>query len=103
MRLDHGIENENALVTLVGRILPVFFPLCHDVEKRCYIYFTDKNEILSVVSPDGSIRHVVLDESGTPLDRSRVVAAVEIKCPFPSNTSTSALCSSRVLCLSMFG
>lgn len=105
IRLDHGIENEKrALATcaLVGRILPVFFPLCHYVEEGCYIDFTDRNEILSVVSPDGSIRNVVLDESGIPLERGQAVAAVKL-IPFSiRNPSTCTLCSSRVLCLSMF-
>ena len=81
-RLEHGTHHEkDAVATLVGKILPAFFPTCYFVEEGCYPIRGTAVDTLGIVSPDGSIREI-----GTPTlqDKEKTVAAVEIKCPFPS-------------------
>ena len=80
-RLDWGIEHEaNAVATLVGRILPTYFPKCILIEEGCYILHEQNTELLGVVSPDGSIAHL---ETNDIRDMKKIYA-VEIKCPYPT-------------------
>jgi hypothetical protein len=79
-RLSHGTKHEcDAIATLIGRFLPSYYPKAIFVEEGCYVLPDDTSEIFCVVSPDGSIR--------TSID-GEVIAAVEIKCPFPSEKQT---------------
>lgn len=84
-RMDHGtIHEKDAIATLVGKILPSFFPSCVYVEEGCYTVSGYNTDILGIVSPDGSIRELTNSPvSGT----EKVVAAVEVKCPYPSEKS----------------
>lgn len=57
--LDHGTLNEeNAVATLVGRFMPIYFPDAYFIEEGCYILPGKEVECLGEVSPDGSIRQV---------------------------------------------
>lgn len=79
-RLSHGTKHENdAVATLVGRFLPAFYPNAIFVEEGCYVLPADTADIFCVVSPDGSIRAST---------NNKVIAAVEKKCPFPSEKQT---------------
>ena len=80
IRMDHGVKHEpDATATIVGRVLPCLFPRDIFVEEGCYILPGDTTDVLCVVSPDGSIRS---SPDGI------VIAAIEIKCPFPSEKQT---------------
>ena len=71
-KFDHGTENEiNAVATLVSTVLPAFCPKSCFYEEGCYVESAG-DKFLLTVSPDGSLR---VDE--------RVVAGIEIKCPYP--------------------
>ena len=56
-RLQHGVKHEiNAVATLIGRFLPVFYPDAIFIEEGCYIIPGVASDISpGVVSPDGSI------------------------------------------------
>lgn len=84
--LDHGTLNEeNAVATLVGRFMPIYFPDAYFIEEGCYILPGKEVECLGEVSPDGSIRQVEIDSNGQLIEVQNVLAAVEIKCPFPAD------------------
>ena len=87
-RFTHGSENEqHAIATLIGTILPVYYPSACYVEEGCYLVqsHTSEKTILEV-SPDGSIRDVVYSiETGEPTLMGDPLAAIEIKCPYPGN------------------
>lgn len=53
------------------------------MEEGCYVLSGEHVDVLGEVSPDGSLRKVHLEENGTPV--IDVYAAIEIKCPFPSD------------------
>ena len=83
-RMEYGTSNENnAVATLVSRFLPVYFPEDCFVEEGCYLIPGENTPILTEVSPDGSIRRVLFYDDGQ-IAIGDVKAAVEIKCPFPS-------------------
>ena len=86
-RLQHGTDNEiNAVATLVGRFLPIYYPRSHFVEEGCYVLPGKHTDILGEVSPDGSIRLLDYSETESPTI-GNAIAAVEIKCPFPTERS----------------
>lgn len=80
MFMEHGTKNEiNALATLVGKILPVFYPHITFQEDGCVVVpLGETKEPYSVVSGDGS----GLDEEG------HVHLAFEMKCPMPKSFTT---------------
>lgn len=54
--LEHGVQNEvNALATLLGKVLPAYYPNLAYVEEGCTVLKKDGKSFL-VVSPDGSGR-----------------------------------------------
>lgn len=70
--MRHGTENkENAVATIVGKVMPVFFPTLTFYEESCVVIKESENSIM-VVSSDGSLRQ------GTFLRPTEI--AVEIKC-----------------------
>jgi hypothetical protein len=84
-KMNYGTENEqHALATLVGTILPIYFPKASYVEEGCYIQNGKSTDALMEVSPDGSIREVKYNSDGKPYEVGECLAAVEIKCPFPT-------------------
>ena len=78
-KLQHGVQNEvNAVATLTGIILPFLFPkesIGYVEEGWCELDGSERP--LMLVSPDGSIRDLPLEDDVQPR------FAVEIKCPFP--------------------
>lgn len=71
--MRHGTENEeNAIATIVGKVMPVFFPTLTFKEEGCVVIKESEKPIM-VVSPDSSLRQ------GTSLSSTKI--AVEIKCP----------------------
>ena len=86
-RLEHGTEKEiHAVATLIGRFLPIYYPRLHFVEEGCYVLSGKNVDILGEVSPDGSIRRFDCSGEDSP-KLGNVIAAVEIKCPFPTERS----------------
>jgi hypothetical protein len=83
-RMDHGTKSEiNAVATLTGKILPVYFPTLKYIEEGSHVIIHDDVNIL--VSPDGSIGQIELtDEQNSP---SRHIAC-ELKCPFGNQYCT---------------
>ena len=72
-RFDYGTKNEvNAVTTIVGKILPVFFPGLMFYEDGCSILTLDHG--YSVISGDGS----GVKSTG------EAAVAFEIKCPMPN-------------------
>ena len=79
--MEHGTVNEiNAIATLVGKVLPVFWPNLQYVEEGCFQIFTEESGVSIVVSPDGSCRESVNTTSEF---------AVECKCPMPGKVFTT--------------
>jgi hypothetical protein len=71
--MEHGQRNEiNAVATLVGKILPAFYPSYKFSEGGCIKCTINDSYI--IVSPDGSCVNSATDQTEI---------AVEIKCPFP--------------------
>ena len=71
--MEHGSLNEiNGVATIVGKIMPIYYPSLHFFEEGCYE--KADNGYKMIISPDVSIRE---------LDTDRVVLGVEIKCPAP--------------------
>ena len=86
-RLQHGVKHEiNAVATLIGRFLPAFYPEAIFIEEGCYIIPGVASDILGVVSSDGSIRSSLPKHDNS---EQNVIAAIEIKCPLPSDKQTS--------------
>lgn len=86
-RLQREVKHEiNAVVTLIGRFLPAFYPEAIFIEEGCYIIPGVRSDILGVVSPDGSIRSSLPKKDNS---EQNVIAAIEIKCPFPPDKHTS--------------
>ena len=82
LRMKHGVDNEqNAMVTLVSKILPVYYPGVDYFEEGCYEVIVNETPLI-VVSPDGSGRR---DSS------NGVVVAFEFKCPAPGKTFTTPI------------
>ncbi|MEW8542406.1 MAG: YqaJ viral recombinase family protein, partial [Candidatus Thiodiazotropha sp.] len=72
-RMEHGSLNEiNGVATIVGKVLPMFYPSLHFFEEGCYE--NAENGCKMIISPDGSIRD---------RDTDAVILGVEIKCPAP--------------------
>ncbi|KAK3103474.1 hypothetical protein FSP39_019495 [Pinctada imbricata] len=70
--MQHGIDNEqNAVATIVGKIIPVLFPELKFFEEGCVVIKRGDGFPFMVISPDGSLR------SEVSLDSTKV--AVEIK------------------------
>ena len=78
-------NKENAVATLVGRFMPIYFPNAYFIEEGCYILPGKEVECLGEVSPVWSIRQVKIDFNGQLIEVQNVLAAVEIKCPFPAD------------------
>ena len=87
-KFDHGTNNEqNAIATLAGIVLPYYYPQLHLMEEGCY-------EVSGVlVSPDGGLyqkqdaqeyKAFLRSESNTSKFPVAELA-VEIKCPFPED------------------
>ena len=76
--MQYGTENEkHALATLVGVVMPIWFPGMIYVEEGAY-FIDDGDKHMVEVSPDGSIRAMKDGEMGPPS------VAVELKCPNPN-------------------
>ena len=79
--MEHGTVNEiNAIATLVGKVLPVYWPNLQYVEEGCFQIFTEESGVSVVISPDGSCRESVNAPS---------VFAIECKCPMPGEVFTT--------------
>ena len=84
-KLKYGSDKEkHAMATLVGYFLPGYFPDCHFVEEGCYFKSGQHISTLIEVSPDGSLRKIKTSPDGIPISIGNTIAAIEIKCPFPS-------------------
>lgn len=88
---DYGTANEsNGVATLVGVVIPHFFPEVSFVEEGCYEVSVDSTPVM-LVSPDGGLYPKQEAEqysnflSGvSPLIKLPTPKfAVEIKCPYP--------------------
>lgn len=80
-RMEHGQRNEiNAVATLVGKVLPCFYPSYTFSEEGCVKYTLDESYI--IVSPDGSRLNSATRQTEI---------AVEIKCPFPEMQDPTSL------------
>ena len=72
----HGSNHEIAAVaTLVGKIIPIYYPNLMYVEEGCYSLYNNDGTKFMVISPDDSLR---ADEA------SKCKVSLEIKCPFPT-------------------
>jgi len=61
--MQYGTENEiNVVATLVGKILPIYFPNLSYVEEGCYIIKEQESNFM-VVSPDGSLRRSIFTDA----------------------------------------
>ena len=93
--LDHGTKNEpNAIATIVGRYLPLFYPDLNFFEEGCYLLNGQSGKTLIEVSPDGSLRrlseYLQEDKSdGATRNDYELVAAVEVKCPYPKSNGNN--------------
>ena len=77
--MQHGTDNEiHAMSTLVGKVLPAFYPDIKFVEEGC-ISLKNGDQNLLVISPDGSGRKGAFSES---------VLGFEFKCPSPDKRFT---------------
>ena len=65
--------------------MQIYFPDTYFIEEGCYILPGKEVECLGEVSPDRSIRQVKIDFNGQLIEVQNVLAAVEIKCPFPAD------------------
>ncbi|KAK3085496.1 hypothetical protein FSP39_004241 [Pinctada imbricata] len=91
-RFRHGTDNEmHAVATVVGSILPIYFPNSCYVEEGCYLkYGLNVDQALLEVSPDGSIRDVHYSSVDGSIERiGKCLAAVEVKCPFPNGNEAN--------------
>jgi hypothetical protein len=71
--LKHGEENElHGIATLVGKVLPAFYPQLSYVEEGWFIMRNEAGQNLVVVSPDGTL---------TLTANSIACHSIEIKCP----------------------
>ena len=78
-RMDHGTKSEiNAVATLVGKILPFFFPSLQYIEEGSHIIRSGENPFM-LISPDGSLGKAELSYSEIP---ERYLGC-EFKCPVP--------------------
>lgn len=83
--MKYGSDHEkDGIATLVGKVLPIYFPDCFFIEEGCYIIPGDNIDVLGIVSPDGSLRLQVPNKSDSD-GGTCIIAAVEIKCPFPND------------------
>ena len=79
--MAHGVRSEiNAIATLVGKIMPFYFPRHKYIEEGSHIIRSDEKPLI-LVSPDGSIGHVEITDSDIHPKR---VLACEFKCPVPA-------------------
>ncbi|MEW8545065.1 MAG: YqaJ viral recombinase family protein, partial [Candidatus Thiodiazotropha sp.] len=78
--MDYGVRHEpDAIATLVGRVLPAFFPDLVYVEEGCAT-ISEENCPFYLSSPDGSIRQ-------SPADQAQFM--YETKCKPPNDQTTS--------------
>ena len=78
--MQHGIENEkNGLATLMGKVMPVFYPGCIFQDDDCMKKGLPLNRSM-VISGDGSIMMKGIEN---------VKTTVEIKCPVPGKVWTT--------------
>ena len=79
--MRHGtINEENAIATLVGIVMPLYYPDYSYYEEGAHLIEGSDGEPLMLVSPDGSLRPV--SDGDTIIPTARVV--VEVKCPYPN-------------------
>ena len=84
LRMAHGTDNEcNAVATLVGQIIPFYFPDLSYYEEGSH-FLISENENFMLVSPDGSLRSNKQENDTIPSP----VLATEFKCPYPSPFKT---------------
>lgn len=90
VRLDHGLSHEkDALATLVGKVMPAFFPPCAIYLDVGPVFLKGSTvERLIEVSADGLITSTECSEACKDLEDKHIpYYAVEIKCPFPKEKS----------------
>ena len=79
-KMQYGVDHEiDAVATMVGKVLPVYYPDLTFVEEGCFV-LNENGRPLIVVSPDGSGRQ---NASG------KVAVGFEFKCPYPGKTFTT--------------
>ena len=71
--MEHGARNEiNATATLVGKVMPVYYPDFEFHEEGAYLIRNENGKKIMIISPDGTIRN------------DKRIVSIEIKCPFSS-------------------
>lgn len=81
--MEYGTSNKgNALATLAAIIQPKFFPNCTYVAEGCLLTKGYTEDILMVISPVGLFCEFQSDMK-SKADTGKVVAAVDLKCPYP--------------------
>lgn len=73
----------HAIATLIAKILPFYYPDLTYVEEGAHVIRRNKAPFI-LVSPDGSLGKINLDETGIPLP----LIWCEFKCPSPSEYKT---------------
>ena len=72
--MEYGTANEaNAIATIVGKVLPTFYPHLKYFEEGCVEVKAPDGKTFMIVSPDGSLR------DGESFEATQM--AVEVKCP----------------------
>jgi hypothetical protein len=80
-KFDYGNENEiNGVATLVGKLIPVFYPNLVFKEDGCKIFDLKKSNMFGVSSGDGT---------GYNRETQSSEVAFEIKCPIPGKKHTT--------------
>lgn len=83
-RMEHGTKCEiHAVATLVGKILPFYYPNLKFVEEGAHVLHTD-NKPLVLVSPDGSLSQIEINSTKSEMTK----LACEFKCPCPTDYKT---------------
>jgi hypothetical protein len=84
-RMEHGTKSEiHATATLVGKVLPFYYPQLKFVEEGAHILWNNDNELI-LISPDGSLRNIdITNASSVPSP----VYGCEFKCPTPNDFKT---------------
>ena len=85
MFMKHGVDNEkNAIATLVGMFLPLYYPYLSYYEEGAHKIAGHSGKDMFLVSPDGSV-----GRPQTPADVIHQQNLVcEVKCPYPNKHTT---------------
>lgn len=82
--MQHGTDSEiHAIATLVGKVLPFYFPTLKYVEEGAHEIKRDDEPFL-LISPDGSLGTIEINATKPPVP----LYGCEFKCPVPGDYKT---------------